>query len=307
MDLFKSFNLISDEVKAIIEEMKKSFFIEREDDEDELENNNEMNKERYDFDPMTGQPLPQHPTPNNRNFERIMRQLAELTDKIDTLSVDLKKVATSVQNNSIESRAIREELIQLDKLDQMTELKSVIDSQETVIKSQHDASVKYNEDVLYKTQKPLIMEMISIADEIRMIMDSKRKDNSYDLMEALKNLEESVEASLSNNSVRRFRETEYDDVTLNRRRQTVVGRENTSVSDLDNHYMSYSPGYEWTMPYLVVNSEVKLNKIIEENGVPQTFSFVIRPEEVVKLKYTPEIIETVEPAESTSDPTELED
>jgi hypothetical protein len=36
----------------------------------------------------------------------------------------------------------------------------------------------------------------------------------------------------------------------------------------------------------VVNSEVQLKKILEENAAPQMFTYVIRPEEIVKLEYS---------------------
>lgn len=215
-------------------------------------------------------------------LENLGGQIALLSEKLDVLMINGQKAGNTLQSNAGVSHNI------LERLDQLTGLNKVIESQESIIQKQHDAAVKYNEDVIYKTQKSLIMEMIGIADHIRMIIENKREDESYDLMDGLLDLEKSVAASLSNNSVRKFSEAKSDDSNLNRKRQTVIGRERTSDEGLDNHYKSVTPGYEWTMPYLVVNSEVKLHKILEENGLPQTFSFVIRPEEVVKLSYRAE-------------------
>lgn len=215
-------------------------------------------------------------------LENLGSQIALLSEKLDVLMINGQKTGNALQSNVGFSHNI------IERLDQLTGLNKLIESQESIIQKQHDAAVKYNEDVIYKTQKSLIMEMIGIADHIHMIIENKREDESYDLMEGLLDLEKSVAASLSNNSVRKFSEAEIDDSILNRKRQTVVGRERTSEEQLDNHFKSVTPGYEWTMPYLVVNSEVKLNKILEENGMPQTFSFVIRPEEVVKLSYRSE-------------------
>lgn len=216
-------------------------------------------------------------------LDGITQQIEELSQTANMITDSVGKISERIKQTGRFSDEI------INRLNQMNDLGTLVESQEAIIKKQHDASLKFNDDVIYKTQKPLIMELIGIADQIRMILGNKREDDSYDLVEALKDLEESVEASLSNNSVNRFRETDSDDTSINRRRQAVVGRETVSAPELDGHYKSITPGYEWTMPYLVVNSEIKLNKILEENGSPQTFSFVIRPEEVVKLTYKNDI------------------
>lgn len=135
------------------------------------------------------------------------------------------------------------------------------------------------------------MELIEIADNIRMMLQDQKKERNYDtLLESVKSLEEWVNATLSNNSVRIYRDTDECPTTLNRKRQEVVDTETTDNPALNNMYVSERPGYVWTMPYLVVNSDVQLQNILKENERPQTFSFVIRPEEVIKLKYNGEKI-----------------
>lgn len=162
----------------------------------------------------------------------------------------------------------------------------VIEQQGTTIQKQHQALSKYQEDLLYKIQKSLILELVDISDNIRMILQDQKKEKDYDaLLNAIQGLEEWVEASLSNHSVKQYREADDSPGILNRKRQEVVGTETTEDPEKDNTYMTDRPGYVWTMPYLVVNSDVQLQKILDENRQPQTFSFVIRPEEVVKLKY----------------------
>ena len=162
----------------------------------------------------------------------------------------------------------------------------VIEQQEATIQKQHLTISKFQEDLLYKIQKPLIMEIIGIADNIRMMLQAQEGERNYDqLLDDVKHLEQWVEATLSNNSVRVFRETENSATELNRKRQEVIDMEETENPEKDNTYVSERPGYVWTMPYLVVNSDIQLEKVIQENAQPQMFSYVIRPEEVIKLKY----------------------
>lgn len=162
----------------------------------------------------------------------------------------------------------------------------VIEQQETTIQKQHQATTKFQEDVLYKVQKNLILELIELADNIRMILQDQEKQKSYDeLLEAVQGLGEWVNATLSNNSVIRYQDAIESPALLDRKRQIVVDAEITEDPAKDGVYVSNRPGYTWSIPYLVVNSDVQLEKILSENKQPKTFSFVIRPEEVIKLKY----------------------
>lgn len=161
----------------------------------------------------------------------------------------------------------------------------VLETQEVTIQKQHQTITKFQEDLLYKLQKPLIMEIIGIADNIRMILQEQEEENNYgSLIEAVKNLEQWVDATLSNNSVRSFRDTENSVTELNRKRQEVIDTEETDNPEKNNTYISERPGYIWTMPYLIINSDVQLEKIVKENTPSQMFAYVIRPEEVIKLK-----------------------
>jgi hypothetical protein len=162
---------------------------------------------------------------------------------------------------------------------------NVIESQERTIQKQHNAALKFQEDVIYKTQKNLIMELIGIADNIRMIIHNSETEIDYDLLGAVKDLEKWVDASLNNNSVRKFQDTNCDSTTMNRKRQLLVDKEETYIKAEDNTYKTVAPGYEWSIPYLVINSEIQLDKVLKENNTPKLFSYVIRPEEIVKLEY----------------------
>lgn len=215
----------------------------------------------------------------SRELDMLKWHIEGMSTKLDVVMNAIGNIGKSNPNGSRMADAI------MSKLNTLSEQQKTLDNQQEIIKRQHDSIQKFNDDVIYKVQKGLILEMISIADQVRMIIENKQEDESYDLMQGLRELEESIEASLSNNSVRRYSEIDNDDTVLNRRRQTAIGNDITSDPAKDGHFKSVAPGYEWTMPYLVVNSEVKLGKILEENQRPQTFSFVIRPEEVMKLKY----------------------
>ena len=164
-------------------------------------------------------------------------------------------------------------------------LLKVTEKQEEIIKKQHNAALKFQEDVLYKIQKNLIMELIGIADNIQMLIEDKENNSDYDLLEAVKDLGKWVDASLRSNSVKRFIDVNQDNKVYNRKRQELVEKQFTENQEKDNTYRSLHPGYEWTLPYLVINSEVQLQRILDENHSPQMFTFVIRPEEVAKLVY----------------------
>lgn len=164
-------------------------------------------------------------------------------------------------------------------------LLKVTEKQEEIIKKQHNAALKFQEDVLYKIQKNLIMELIGIADNIQMLIEDKENNSDYDLLEAVKDLGKWVDASLRSNSVKRFIDVDQDNKVYNRKRQELVEKQVTENKEEDNTYRSLHPGYEWTLPYLVINSEVQLQRILDENHSPQMFTFVIRPEEVAKLVY----------------------
>ena len=162
----------------------------------------------------------------------------------------------------------------------------VLEQQETIIRKQHETIARFQEDLIFKLQKPLIMELIGIADNIRMILQDQKEEQNYDLLlESVEDLEKWVEAVLSINSVNMFRETDVSASELNRKRQEIIDVEETDDPGKNNTYISERPGYEWSMPYLVVNSDVQLEKILQENDRPGMFAYVIRPEEVVKLKY----------------------
>lgn len=162
----------------------------------------------------------------------------------------------------------------------------LLDKQEETIRRQSQTISKFQDDLLYKVQKPLIMEMVEIADNIRLILNDKEILENKDfeaLLDRVKKLSDWVDASLSNNSVRRYSLTTESPATLDRKKQEVIDVEFTDDPSKDSTYFTERPGYIWTMPYLIINSDIQLKKALED--APKSFEFIIRPEEVVKYKY----------------------
>lgn len=228
----------------------------------------------------------------NQLGDAIQRELYENIERRmhETMSVMRKKLDSMQNVVAVMVEALQTSIIKQNELGHSSqamkeELLKVVEQQEITIQKQHNAALKFQEDVIYKTQKNLIMELIGISDNIRMILHNKEMDSEYDLLEGVKELEQWVDASLSNNSIRRYQDTGLDNTTLNRKRQELVDREETNNPLEDGTYRTVAPGYVWSVPYLVINSDVQLEKILKENDVPGIFSYVIRPEEVVKLKY----------------------
>lgn len=225
------------------------------------------------------------PVKRDEDIEHLLNSFS------DILQTEIHQVADELYDRLTQSTQQTTQMVRLAANELAKNFAKVIEQQEITIQKQHQSTTKFQEDVLYKVQKNLIMELIEIADNIRMMLQDQKKERDYDtLLESVKSLEEWVNATLSNNSVRSYRDTDECPTTLNRKRQEVVDTETTNNPALNNVYVSERPGYIWTMPYLVVNSDVQLQNILKDNERPQTFSFVIRPEEVIKLKYNGEKI-----------------
>lgn len=213
-------------------------------------------------------------------YENIGNMMSGLSEKVNalhkgvfTLSENQRQLFLNQEDTKKNVKFLNDNLV------------NVVEQQEVTIQKQHNAALMFQEDVIYKIQKNLIMELINISDHIRMILQDQAQQPDYDLTEAVKGLNKWVDASLENNSIRRFQDTEVNNMVLDRKRQEVIDREATDDESKDGMYVSELPGYVWSLPYLVVNSDVQLEKILNENQVPKMFSYVIRPEQVIHLKY----------------------
>lgn len=165
-------------------------------------------------------------------------------------------------------------------------VEDVITSQEMTIRKQHESISRFQNDLLLKSQKDLIMEMIGIADQIQYTLEDQKTEQNYEkLVEDVKNLGEWVEASLNTVAVRKFVETENGKKEIDRKRQEVTGVVATSKEEEDGLLRHQVPGYIWAMPWLIVNTEVQLQNLMEENRKAKMFEFVLRPEQMVRLKF----------------------
>lgn len=216
--------------------------------------------------------------PNEKEQRNIEKHIEAGTPEMDT-TVDLLRDDLKLHTNVL--------------LDALMSLKSdlkekdgLLEKQEETIRRQSQTISKFQDDLLYKVQKPLIMEMVEIADNIRLILNDKEILENKDfeaLLDRVGKLSDWVDASLSNNSVRRYSLTTESPATLDRKKQEVIDVEFTDDPSKDSTYFTERPGYIWTMPYLIINSDIQLKKALED--APKSFEFIIRPEEVVKYKY----------------------
>lgn len=122
----------------------------------------------------------------------------------------------------------------------------LLEKQEEIIRRQSQTISKFQDDLLYKVQKPLIMEMVEIADNIRLILNDNDivENKDFDsLLERVKKLADWVDASLSNNSVRRYSLTTESPAFLDRKKQEVIDVEFTDDPSKDSTYFTERPGY----------------------------------------------------------------
>lgn len=247
--------------------------------EDSLQNESTVKDITQDSSIIQGDtPLPE--TPNKESIEQMLNSFS------DMLQSEMYEIASELKSAIMQSTDLNKQHASFVTHEISSKFVNVIEQQEATIQKQHQSITKFQEDLLYKIQQSLILEIIEIADNIRIILQDQENKQDYDtLLESVHKLEEWVQATLSNNSVRRFCDTEISATELNRKRQEVIDTEITYDSTKNNTYVCERPGYIWTMPYLIINSEVQLEKILEENRKPQSFAYVIRPEEVIKLKY----------------------
>lgn len=173
----------------------------------------------------------------------------------------------------------------LDNLnDQVDQLKSLVESQNatiaeqtSIIKKQHETIARYESDVIYKTQKDLIMELIGIADQLRMTLNDYSTNKEIDLHDAIEQLEEWVNGSLQAVAVRKY--INMDTQELDRKRQEIIEVQETSNPDEDGMLKSLLPGYIWAVPM------VGSNEMLLAEDRPKKFEFMIRPEQMSRLHY----------------------
>lgn len=208
----------------------------------------------------------------------------------DQVRADIQIFAIGLQNQleQLTAMVMRQNELICSLQSELEAKDELLRQQEETIRAQSMRLEKFNDDIVYKTQKPLIEELISIADFVRMVLGNDEMIEAKDfdaLLNYFVRLKEWVAASLSNNSVREYSLAEDDPKTFDPKRQEITENEVTDDPALDNTYKTDRPGYIWTMPYLIVNNEARMKRILEETKAPKMFEFIIRCEEVIKVKY----------------------
>lgn len=209
------------------------------------------------------------------SISKLLRNQDNSTGKIDSITRELQSLRQMVENQT-----------------------KVIEEQASIIKMQHENIVRYENDVIYKAQKDLIMELIGIADQLRYTLKDYREIKDFDLLyNSIEDLTEWVDGSLKAVAVRQY--VEHDSKELDRKRQEIVETQETSNPDEDGLIKSVLPGYIWSVPLVGSNDMQQF----EER--PRIYEFMIRPEQVARLKYVKPHecqIEQHEIVEETSQP-----
>lgn len=161
----------------------------------------------------------------------------------------------------------------------------VIGEQAAIIKKQHERILQYENDVIYKTQKDLIMELIGIADQLRYTLNDYAADKDFDsLYKSVGDLTEWVDGSLQAAGVRKSVNPDDD---FDRKRQEIIEIQDTEFPEKDGKIASILPGYIWAVP-MVGSNEVR------DEESPKVYEFMIRPERVVRLRYVKPIDTSVQ-------------
>lgn len=200
---------------------------------------------------------------------------------------ELARALQMAMQNAMQS-VVRHMDMKLDSIqrsndDRQRLLNEQLEEKENIIKQQHNQLLKFQDDVIYKTQHGIIMELISIADNVRTILKSQQEKPDYDeLLDDVQKLQGWIDSSLKESGVNKFEEAAT--LGFNPKRQTIVDSQPAPQPEQAGTYITEQPGYEWSIPYVVIRSDVQLQNFMAENKVPKAFSYVIRQEEVIKLK-----------------------
>ena len=143
-----------------------------------------------------------------------------------------------------------------------------------------DCVTRYQNDVLFKAQKEIFEDLIQLSDQVRCnILDQEQNKNYDSLLESMKQIGKWIDASLERSKMHKFEDCADGKSVIDKKRQEVVEIKETENAEKDGCFVTQQPGYLWSIPF-VGSVETMLS-----GNAPQTFEFVFRPEQVVKLKY----------------------
>ena len=171
-------------------------------------------------------------------------------------------------------------LNELTRLAQIQE--TTIREKNAIIQKQHDSLLRYDNDLLYKTKIPMLREVIDIADQIKQIADDQEEKADFPkLLEDIHALGDWVDATLQTESVRKFEFSKNSTSKFDPKYQEIVETQYTSKKEDDGLYKTMLPGYFWTIPMVGSSTQGPTD------NSPRSFEFVLRHEQVVRLKYKP--------------------
>ncbi len=185
------------------------------------------------------------------------------------------------QNQNSSSQKLDSIVKDIQSLQQTIESQSkIIAEQSSIIKKQHERIIQYENDMMYKAQKDLIMELIGIADQLKFTLSDYADQNDYEaLYSSVKDMREWVDGSLQTVGVRKYEN--IVSAELDKKRQEVSEIQDTDNEDEEGMFKSILPGYVWTIP--MVSNDDKQEKAVG----PRKYEFIIRPEQVARLRFKP--------------------
>lgn len=208
-------------------------------------------------------------------FGKVMNAQSEIASKLEILSSQIQTLQKVLDHQT-----------------------KVMEEQALIIKRQHDIITRYENDVIYKTQKDLIMELIGIADQLRFTMNDHMNENNFEsLFGSIKDLREWVDGSLQAVAVRPYVAQESKE--FDSKRQEVVEVLETNNPEENGLIKSVLPGYIWSVPL------VGSNELQQRETLPKKYEFMIRPEQVARLKFVEKKNETAN--ECISDDSHIKD
>lgn len=229
---------------------------------------------------------------------------SQKSGKENAADLRLQDMALRVAEMSQQMKALNAALAQLATRQQAQHTADARDARieelEKIVKMQHDQLIQFKEDLVWRAQKNLVLEIIGIADNLRMLLQKQEEHADYaELLDDTKGLLGWVNSALANNGVSSFCDTLADNTKFDGKRQTIVESVPAADGQTVDTYESELPGYEWLMPFIVIDNDVHLQNVLGENQRPKSLGFVIRKEEVVKHRKS--LVATVQPQNVIAD------
>lgn len=228
-------------------------------------------------------------------IQNCHEEISRLKEKIDSLSSE--ENIKPVQNDTAElltlMQALQENVRSVEKhiiddngrlIKENEELQNKLDSRTERLESINQA---VQEDRYRKDKIKLINKYIYQMDIIRRVLydfENDRQNMTEEeavtfLQNQLKEIIVGMEATLTQEMVERIQNGE-NGASINLELQETIGTVKTNDVELDGKiYRSISPGYVWTLPYILKA------KITDKGDEIKSYRFLIRAEQVITYKF----------------------